>query len=137
MAATDLPDVEFTEDLRLLVWRPRGVLDEALLSKIIALLDDLEGASTDSFNRFIDTTGADAVYLNFKYVFHISLYRRLSYANRPAVKSAILATNEAAIHYGRHHAMLMQGSQINVRVFEEVDAAAAWLAVSEEVLRRK
>ena len=136
MKATDLPDVEFMEDLRLLVWRPRGVINEAAVNKVIALLGDLEATSRNPFNRFTDTLGADAIDLNFKYVFHVSLYRRFSYRG-PRVKSAILASTPAHAHYSKMHALLTQGSQIDVRVFQELDAAANWLAVSKEVLRQK
>jgi len=50
------------------------------------------------------------------------------------VKSAILATSFTSTHYGRMHAMLTQGSSINVRIFEEREAAAQWLGVPVELL---
>jgi hypothetical protein len=50
------------------------------------------------------------------------------------VKSAIVATDAIAIHYGRLHAVLTQGSPIKVRVFHNRDEAAQWLAVSIELL---
>jgi len=67
------------------------------------------------------------VELNFRYVIHVSLYRRLTYANRPPIKSAILATNSTIIHYGRLHALLTQGSPIKVRIFQDRQEAAQWL----------
>jgi len=45
------------------------------------------------------------------------------------VKSAILATDETMIHYARLHAVLTQGSPINVRVFQDRKEAADWLGV--------
>ena len=36
------PDIQFHEDVRLLVWRPRGVLNEMALKHIITLLEDIE-----------------------------------------------------------------------------------------------
>jgi hypothetical protein len=45
------------------------------------------------------------------------------------VKSAILATDATAIHYGRLHAILTQGSAIKVRVFQDRNEAAEWLGV--------
>ena len=127
-------DLEFYEDIRLLVYRPRGVIDQESINKILSVLADLEAKMKEPFNRFSDTLGADEVELNFRYVIQISLYRRLTYAGKPPVKSAILATDATAIHYGRLHALLTQGSPINVRVFHEREQAAKWLGVSVERL---
>lgn len=127
-------DVQFHEDVRLLVWRPRGVLSEAALKHIVMLIGDLEAKSGNPFNRFTDTLAADAIDLNFRYVFHISLFRRLSYAGHPPVKSAILVNSVTFAHYSKIHAMLTQGSSIKVRSFEEREAAAQWLGVPVELL---
>jgi hypothetical protein len=129
-----LPDVEFHEDIRLFVWRPRGVLDEAAINKVLSTLEELEAKSQVPFNRFTDTLAAHEVELNFKYIIQVSLHRRLAYADRPPVKSAILATDTTAIHYGRLHAVLTQGSPIKVRVFQDREEAAQWLGVPIELL---
>ena len=128
------PDVEFHEDIRLLVYRPRGVIDEAAVKKIVSLVEDLEARLQKPFNRFSDTVQADEVELNFKYVIQVSLCRRLSYAGHPPVKSAILATDSTMIHYARLHALLTQGSPIHVRVFQDRKDAAQWLDVPLERL---
>src|SRR5215211_5534102 len=128
------PDVEFHEDIRLLIYRPRGVIDEAAVKRVVAVLEDLEAKLQKSFNRFFDTLAADDVELNFKYVIQVSLCRRLSYAGHPPVKSAILATDSTMIHYARLHALLTQGSPINVRIFRDRAEAAQWLDVPIERL---
>jgi hypothetical protein len=130
------PDLQFHEDIRLLIYRPRGLLNEAAINKIISVLGDLEAKIQEPFNRFCDTLETDEVELNFKYVIHVSLYRRLTYAGRPPVKSAILATDSTMVHYGRLHAVLTQGSSINVRIFREREAAAKWLGVPIERLTK-
>ena len=127
-------DIQFHEDVRLLVWRPRGVLNEAALKHIMTLLRDLEATSDEPFNRFTDGQLLEAIDLNFRYVFDFALSRRLSYAGRPPVKSAILVTGVTFAHYSKLHAMLTQGSQIKVRIFEEREAAAKWLGVPVELL---
>ena len=80
---------------------------------------------------------AHEVELNFKYIIQASLHRRLSYAGRPPVKSAILATDSTIIHYGRLHAVLTQGSPIKVRLFQDRKEAAEWLGVPIERLAAK
>jgi len=93
------PDVEFYEDIRLIVWRPDGLVNQAAVNKIITVIGELETRLEKPFNRFSDTLRADAVDLNFEYIIHVSLYRRSFYGKRPSIKSAILATDETLIHY--------------------------------------
>ena len=128
------PEIEFHDDIRLLIYRPRSVIDEAAVKRVVDVLEDLEAKLQKPFNRFSDTLAADDVELNFKYVIQVSLCRRLSYAGHPPVKSAILATDSTIIHYARLHAVLTQGSPINVRVFKDRKEAADWLNVPVERL---
>src|SRR6478736_9913590 len=128
------PELEFHEDIHLFIYRPRGVIDEAAVKMVVSVLEDLEARLEKPFNRFSDTLAADEVELNFKYVIQVSLCRRLAYAGHPPVKSAILATDSTMIHYGRLHALLTQGSPINVRVFKDRQEAADWLNVPIERL---
>jgi hypothetical protein len=128
------PDVEFYEDIRLIIWRPRGLLNREALNKIITVLGELETAFRQPFNRFSDTVAADAVDLNFEYIISVSLYRRRFYGKRPPIKSAILATDATLIHYAKVHALLTQGSPINVCVFQDRSEVAQWLNVPIERL---
>jgi hypothetical protein len=128
------PELEFHDDLHLLIYRPHGVIDETAVKKVVDVLEDLEAKLQKPFNRFFDTLGADDVELNFKYVIQVSLCRRLSYSGHPPVKSAILAADATVIHYARLHALLTQGSPINVRIFQDREEAANWLGVPVERL---
>jgi hypothetical protein len=83
----------------------------------------------EPFDRFSDTLEAEAAELNFRYILHVSLYRRLTYAGKPRVKSAILATDSTMVHYAKLHALMTQGSPINVRIFNNRDDVAEWLEV--------
>jgi hypothetical protein len=131
------PEIEFLEDIRLFIHRPRGLLNETTINQVVSALEDLEAKLQEPFNRFLDTLEADEVELNFKYIIQISLHRRLSYAGHPPVKSAILATHSTIVHYGRLHAVLTQGSPIKVRVFQDRTEAAQWLDVPVELLAPK
>jgi hypothetical protein len=127
-------DVQFHEENHLLVYRPQGVLNESAVNKIIRIVGKLEAISKKPFNRFFDTLGHDDVQLNFEYVVHIAIYRRLSYSGRPSVKSAILATDSTIVHYAKLHALMTQGSSIKVKIFQDRKEAARWLGVAEELL---
>ena len=131
------PEIEFHEDIRLLIYRPRGLLNEAAINKVLGILEDLEAKLQEPFNRFSDTLAANEVELNFNYVIQFSLHRRFAYASHPPVKSAILATDSTMIHYGKMHAVLTQGSPIKVRVFQDRAEAAEWLGVPFETLAPK
>ena len=128
------PEIEFHEDIRLLVWRPRGLLDEAAINKVLSALEDLEAKLQAPFNRFSDTSETHGVELNFRYVMHASLHWRLSHTGHVPVKSAILATDSTLIHYARLLALVTQGSPIKVRVFQDRKEAAKWLDVPIELL---
>ena len=130
-------DVEFHEDIRLLIYRPCGVLNEQAVDKIVGIVGDLEAKLQEPFNRFFDTLGHDEVELNFRYVIQISLHRVLSYGDRPPVKSAILATDSTIAHYCQLHAIITQDSPINVRIFQKREDAAKWLCVLVERLAPK
>jgi hypothetical protein len=128
------PDVTFLEVPRLLIWRPRGVLDEALVNKITVFIGEEELIFDKPFNRFFDMSALDAIDLNFEYVFRVALHRRLSYKGRPPVKSAFLATTSEATHLAKLHAMLTDHSPLHVVIFSDIKVAAAWLEVAQEVL---
>ena len=131
------PEIEFHQDIRLLIYRPRGVLNEASVSRITKIIGDLEARLKEPFNRFFDTLGHDEIELNFRYVIQVSLYRVISYRDRPPVKSAILATDSTIIHYCQLHAIITEDSPINVRIFQEREEAAQWLGVPLERLASK
>jgi hypothetical protein len=126
-------DIQFHENVRLLVWRPRGVLNEAALEHIKELIGDLEATSDEPFNRFTDGQALEAIDLNFRYVFDFALFRRL-YAGRPPVKSAFYVTTPARTHYVKLHAMLTDYSPLHVALFTDRAAAAKWLGIPIEAL---
>jgi len=129
--------VEFYEDVGLLVYRPRALLNRTAINKIISLIGELEFTLKKPFNRFLDTTAADVVDLNLEYIRGVSLYRRRFYGNRPPIKTAILATDSAMADYGRLHASLTEGSPIEVGVFQDRKKASQWLGVPLELLTAK
>ena len=131
------PDIEFHEDIRLLVYRPNGLINEAEINRVIGVIEGIEAASQQPFNRFSDTSEIHEVELNFHYVIQASLHRRLSHKGRVPVKSAILATDSTIVHYARLLALLTEGSSIKVRVFGDRKEAAEWLGVPVELLAAK
>ena len=117
-----------------MVWKPHGILDQALVNEIVAFVEAAEERTQKPFNRFADLSALDAVDLNFRFVFHIALHRRLAFDSHPPVKTAFYVTNPATTHYAKLHAMLTDHSPLHVSLFTERAAAAKWLGVPVEAL---
>ena len=129
--------VIYRKELSLMLWRPRGILDESVVNEIVVFVETAEARAGKPFNRFIDLSALDAVDLNFKFVFHIALHRRLSAKPKPPVKSAFYVTSRATAHYAKLHAMLTDYSPLDVSLFTDRAAAAKWLGVPVEALMQE
>ena len=126
--------VLFRKDLSLILWKPRGVLDQSTVNEIVAFIEAIEKRNSKPLNRFNDLSALDAVDLNFDFVFRVALGRRLSAAPKPAVKSAFYVTSPDSTHYAKLHAMLTDYSPLDVALFTDRGAAAKWLGVPFEAL---
>ena len=122
--------VQFHAEQRLVVWRPRGLLDEGVVTDVVAALGQLEAEFGQPFNRFCDTAGVDQIAVNYDYVISVSLYRRFAYASPQPIKSAILAIDPTLVQIAQVHRLITQGSSIEVSVFpDDRPAIAQWLGV--------
>ena len=123
--------VSFHPDLNLLVWQPRGILDEPHVEQLIRMLEQAEDEAERPFNRYTDLSTLEAVELTFDYVFRVSLYRRAVYAERPIVKSAFYVVDRATAELAITHAVVTVDSPLRVKVFLHKSVAAKWLDVSD------
>ena len=126
--------VLFSKDLSLLVWKPCGIMDESTVNEMVAFIEAVEKRNSKPLNRFSDVSALDAVDLNFNFVFHVALGRRLSAKRKPAVKSAFYVTSSDTVHYAKLHAMLTDYSPLRVALFTDRADAAKWLGVPLEAL---
>jgi hypothetical protein len=128
------PGILFHRERRLLVYRPRGTLNEHRVNKIIAYLEKEEDEAESPFNRFTDLSKVDVLDLDVNAIIRISLYRRLAYGNYPPIKSAFYVTTNAAAELVKVHVLLTNHSSINAKMFHDLDDSARWLGVSRELL---
>jgi hypothetical protein len=128
------PGVSFHDDLRLMVFRPRGILDRQAVIRIVRFLDRKEDIAAQPFNRFTDTSKLDALDLDERFVYRIALHRRRVYQGKPPVKSAFYITSISALHYVRIHAVLTEHSPLRVKLFRDLDYVARWLGVTRDIL---
>ena len=126
--------VLFRKDLSLILWKPRGVLDQSTVNEMVEFIEAVEKRNSKPLNRFNDLSALDAVDLNFDFVFRVALGRRLSAAPKPTVKSAFYVTSEVTTHYAKLHAVLTDYSPLDVALFTDRVAAAKWLGVPLEAL---
>ena len=105
-----------------------------MINEIVAFIEAVEKRNREPLNRFSDLSALDAVDLDFDFVFHVALGRRLSAAPRPAVKSAFYVASPASTHYVKRHTMLTDYSPLHVALFTDRAAAAKWLGVPIEAL---
>ena len=129
------PDVLFHHDLRLMVFRPRGVLNEKRVDEIVAFLDKEEDQEEKPFNRYSDLTKIKAIDLTFDYVVRVALHRRLTYMKHPAVKSGFYVTNEEIAHLVNIHILMTEHSPLQCAMFDSIEEVAKWLGVSGEMLQ--
>ena len=126
--------VSFHPDLNLLVWQPRGILDESHAEQLIRMLEQAEDDAERPFNRYTDLSALEGVELTFDYVFRVSLYRRVIYGDRPIVKSAFYVVDRATAELAITHAVVTVDSPLRVKVFLHKSAAAKWLDVLDAEL---
>jgi hypothetical protein len=94
--------IQFHEHLHPFVWRPRGILDEAMIDDIIECIKAKEDKVRIPFNRFTDLSVIDAIHLHFKYVFHAALHRRHRYMQHPPLKSAFYVTSRPLLTMSKY-----------------------------------
>jgi hypothetical protein len=123
------PNIQFNDDIDLLVWKPMGLLNQAMVDDILASLKQHEDAAPRPFDRFTDTSAVAATDLTSGYIFEVALFRRLRYSGRQPVKSAFYVTDENVARVVRVHAMVTAGSPLQVAMFENREEAAKWLGV--------
>jgi hypothetical protein len=128
------PNVFFRPDLRLMIFRPRGILNEDQLAVIVAFLEKEEERAKHAFNRFTDLSTLDAIDLSIRSVIQVSLHRRLTYARRPPVKSAFYTPNETTAKLVRVHELVTEQSALQVEMFSQISKAAEWLGVTQRDL---
>jgi hypothetical protein len=109
-------------------------LDESTVNKIVVFIEAVERCNREPLNRFCDLSALDAVDLNFDFVFHVALGRRLSAGTRLPVKSAFYVMSADSAHFVKLHAMLTDYSPLHVALFTDRTAAAKWLGVPLEAL---
>jgi len=127
-------DIYMIETDALMVGRPKGILDANLADKLLIFIEIKEAEIETGFNRFCDLTRLDGIHLAAADVLELGVRRRAFNPNDIRVKSAFLATHPLAFGIARMYEQLLNSPRIEVRVFDDLNAAAQWLGVSADKL---
>jgi hypothetical protein len=126
------PGASFDAVRRLMIWRPRGVLDDDLADQVIAFVSTQERLLDGPFNRFTDLSGLTQIRLQIGHVFDFAVQRRAAATELSPVKSAIYSGSIVGFGIAHLYASLMEGAAIEVRPFRTQAAAAEWLELPLE-----
>jgi hypothetical protein len=126
------PHTRYYPEWRLLTWHPRGLFDDALADKIVAVIASSSHIEQVPFDRYTDFSGLTHIRLKIGHVFDVTKQRR---AVSEPVKSAFFSDTTVGLGIARMYESLMEGATIQVRAFRERAAAADWLGVPVEILQ--
>ena len=118
----------------LMVVRPKGILDIETAERIVEFIELKEKQLETGFNRFCDLTLLDEIQLSPAEVLHLAVRRREFNPNTVLVKAAFLANNDFALEIACMYQRLLNSPRIEVRVWNNLQAAADSLGVELEKL---
>jgi hypothetical protein len=128
-------DVYMIEREALMVGRPKGILDVSEAMKITEFVEIKEIDMESGFDRFVDLTQLDGIKLSAEEIADIAHRRRTFNPNNMRVKSAFLATHPLSYGIARMYEQMLNSPRIEVRVFSDLEEAAAWLLVKPQKLK--
>lgn len=126
------PHSHYVQDWNLMVWRPIGLLDDALADRVVEFVEAEERDMP--FDRFSDLTALTHIHLKIGHVFEIARRRREFYAGERPAKSAFYCDKTVGFGIARMFEALMTGTDIEVRAFRKRSDAADWLGVPDSIL---
>jgi hypothetical protein len=119
----------------LVVARLAGDLDTSLAERVVEFVETKEAVCAMAFNRLCDMTGLEGVDLSTTDVLQLAERRRLFNPNDIHVKSAFVATDPLCFGIARMYEQMLNSPRIEVRVWDDLQAAADWLGVDVNNLK--
>ena len=101
---------------------------------MLNFLIPLERSNPEPFNRLLDLTLVNEFELSNTVIPLYAMARQDSTKHLPPFRTAIITSDKSAEIAALLYATLMNGSKIEVRVFDNASLAAVWLGVPEKAL---
>jgi hypothetical protein len=125
----------FNPEWNLESWHPVGALDVTLTTVMAHYIGFEERVKGQSFNRFADMSQLTSIDLEAGDIAAIAAERKASYSGLPPGKAAFFAPGDRAFEVSETFASFMRCSELDVRVFREIEAVSDWLAIPLDALR--
>ncbi len=125
----------FSSEWNLESWHPVGALDVALATVMVHYIGFEERVKGRAFNRFADMSGLTSIDLEAGDIAGLAAEREKSYSGLPPGMAAFFAPSDRAFEVSETFASFMRCSELEVRVFRNIEAASDWLGIPVDVLR--
>lgn len=116
-------------------WHPIGSLDVTLATVMVHYIGFEERIKGQCFNRFADMSGLTSIDLEASEIAGLAAERKSSYSGLPPGMAAFFAPSDRAFEVSETFASFMRSSELEVRVFREIEDASEWLGIPVDVLR--
>jgi len=126
--------IHYDEKKNLATYRPAGVFDRDLASKLLEFLQALEDSLPTSFNRLVDLTEIKEIRISGADLYRLAKIRRAAGEKMEACRTGIFAPTILTHAIAKLYEDLMEGSNIRVRVFYQIDETAKWLGLPGSAL---
>ena len=123
------------QDARLMICRLKGILDARSAERVVEFIEIKEVEIENGFHRFCDMTLLEGIQLSFMELLGVAERRAVFNPNDIHVKSAFFAIHPVAFGIASMYQHFLTSPRIELRVFEDLEAAAEWLAVSPDILK--
>ena len=114
---------------KVVVARLRDVLDAPMAVKLVEFIEIKEAEIETGFDRFCDLTHLDGIRLSTADIVALANRRRAFTPNDIHVKSAFWATDPLGFGIARMYEQLLNSPRIEVRVWDDKQAAADWIGI--------
>lgn len=125
----------FSPEWSLESWHPVGTLTATHATVMAHYIGFEERVKGQNFNRFTDMSGLTAIDLEAGDIADLAAERKSSYSGLPPGKAAFFAPGDRAFEVSECFANFMRSSDLEIRVFREIEAASEWLGIPVDVLR--
>ena len=118
---------------RLAICRPVEVFGAEHTGQLLKFLIAFEDSNPKPFDRLLDLSRVTDLQISGPVIYEYARNRRQTTAHLPPFRTAIIAPDPSAEEVALIYATLMEGSKIQVGIFQDAIAAAEWLHVPEAV----
>ena len=126
----------FIKSDRLIIWRPKGILDTAKIYDFIQYLNIVSNERDPHFSRLIDLSQIDGISVKYNDLSPIAEQRRKYYNSNinKKVKMAFYVTNPLSLGMARMYQTLSDESHVEINIYKNLEKCSEFLEVDISLL---